>query len=378
MGPGQSQERGHRVSGPPSGVPAGAAATAVQRGHDQQACYVLAGRLSATNHVSDTIRTVTPNGAETDLTAEALAKLVDAIRSLGADECLRDRMVALCHAAERRLGLGHGDVRETITGPIVDALHAPGMMLRKELADGAVFDFAYRSKIARDFVLSPDLKPDHVWEPQTTRLLLHFARKARHAVIGGGYIGDHAVLVARAMQAHGGICHAFEPNLEAAGLMRRNADNNRVTNLTVSELGLLNEDDCHLMLVGNDSHAHPVLAKSSDTAEKFTTVTLDSYGNAQGIEPLDLLMLDIEGGEQAALEGAAGFLRRPKGEAPAVVFEIHRSYVDWSNGLDRTSPVRLMLDTGYTVFAIRDFQSNVPMCDCLIELLPLDAVHLEG
>jgi FkbM family methyltransferase len=328
--------------------------------------------------MSDSIRTATPSGAEAELTSEALAKLAGAIRSLGADERTRDRVVALCRAVERRLGLRHGDVREAITGPIVDALHAPGMMLRKELADGAVFDFTYRSKIARDFVLSPDEKPDHVWEPQTTRLLLHFAGRAKNAVIGGGYIGDHAVLVARAMQARGGVCHAFEPNPESAGLMRRNAGNNNVTNLTVRELGLWNEDDSHLVLVGDDSHAHPVPVKASDDAEKFTTVTLDSYGRAQGVERLDLLMLDIEGGEQAALEGAAGFLGRPKGEAPVVVFEIHRSYVDWSNGLEQTPLVRLMAKAGYAIFAIRDFQSNVPMNGCLIELLPLDAVYLEG
>jgi FkbM family methyltransferase len=328
--------------------------------------------------MSDTIRIATPGGTEAELTSEALSRLASAIRSLGADEHTRNRAVALCRAAERRFGLRHGDVRETVTGPIVDALHVPGMMLRKELADGTVFDFTYRSKIARDFVLSPDEKPDHVWEPQTTRLLLHFAGRAQNAVIGGGYIGDHAVLVARAMQARGGVCHAFEPNPEAAGLMRRNAGNNNVTNLMVSELGLWNEDDGRLMLVGDDSHAHPVCATTSDVAERFATITLDSYGRAQGIARLDLLMLDIEGGEQAALEGAAGLLGRPKGEAPVVVFEIHRSYVDWSDGLENTPLICLMLEAGYQVFAIRDFQSNVPMNGCLIELLPPDAVHLEG
>jgi FkbM family methyltransferase len=328
--------------------------------------------------VNETFRTTTPGGAEAGATPETLLRLAKAVRSLGADEGLRDRVVALCREAERKFGLHHGDVRETITGPIVDALHAPGMVLRKELADGVVFDFTYRSKIARDFVLSPDAKPDHVWEPQTTRLLLHLARGARHAVIGGGYIGDHAVLVARALQARGGVCHAFEPNPEAAGLMRRNAANNGVTNLVVSELGLWNEDDGHLVLIGNDSHAHPVRAVVSDSTGKIATITLDSYCKTQGIRNLGLLMLDIEGGEQAALEGAAGFLRQPKSEAPAVVFEIHRSYVDWSNGLGKTPLIGLMADAGYQVFAIRDFQSNVPMGDCLIELLPSDAVYLEG
>jgi len=328
--------------------------------------------------VNETLRTATPGGAETAVTSEALARLARAIRSLGVEEDLRERIVAACRVAERRFGLRHGDVRETITGPIVDALHIPGIMLRKELADGAVFDFAYRSKIARDFLLSPDPKPDHVWEPQTTRLLLHLARSARQAVIGGGYIGDHAVLVARALRAHGGMCHAFEPNAEAAGVMRRNAANNRVTNLTISELGLWNENDARLVLVGDDSHAHPVKANAENSLGGISTITLDSYAEQRGIKNVDLLMLDIEGGEQAALEGAAGFLERPKGTAPTVVFEVHRSYVDWSIGLEKTPLVRLVTDSGYKVFAVRDFQSNVPMAGCLIELLPSDAVYLDG
>jgi FkbM family methyltransferase len=327
--------------------------------------------------MTDAIRAVTPSGEETELTGETMATLATAIRALGADDSLREKVVALCRAAERQFGLRHGDVRETITGPIVDALHAPGMMLRKEIAGGLVFDFRYRSKIARDLVLSPEPRPDHVWEPQTTRLLVYFASTARHVVIGGGYIGDHAVLVARAMLRHGGLCHAFEPNPEAADLMRRNAENNGVADLNVSELGLWNVNDRRLVFLGNDSHARTVCAGAVES-RSIATVTIDSYCAEQGINRVDVIMLDIEGGELAALEGAIGLLRRPGKEAPVVVFEIHRSYVNWSNGLDKTPPVRLLLEAGYTVFAIRDFQSNVPMKNCLIELLPLDALYLEG
>ncbi len=327
--------------------------------------------------MNETIQTATPNGAVTDVTTERLVQLARSFRALGTDETLRERMVALCRAAERHFGLSHGDVRETITGPIMDALHAPGMILRKELSDGSIFDFSYKSKIARDFVLSPDPKPDHVWEPQTTRLVVSLARRARHAVIGGGYIGDHAVLVARAMES-GGRCYAFEPNIESARLMRRNIANNRVTNLTVSELGLWNEDNGRLVMLGDDSHAHPVRATDPGSAEQVVTIMLDSYAKTHGISKLDLLMLDIEGGEQAALEGAIGFLGRSNHDAPTVIFEIHRSYVDWSNGLERTPLLRLMTDVGYKVFAVRDFQSNVPMGDCLIELVPPDAVFLDG
>lgn len=324
------------------------------------------------------IRAITSPGTEVLMTGDATAKLAEAVRILGGDEQLRNNIVALCRAVERKLGLGHGDVRETITGPIVDALHAPGMLLRKELANGLVFEFAYRSKIAREFVLAPDVKPDHVWEPQTTRLLLHFSSRAQNVLIGGGYIGDHAILIAHAMKRNSGVCHVFELNPEAISLMRTNAQRNGIENLVLQQLGLWNVTGSCLSLVGNDSHAHPVLADDSALRETFRTMTIDDYAENEKIDRLDLIMLDIEGGEEAALQGASRFLHQPSGKAPVVIFEVHRSYVDWSNGLRNTSLVRLMLEAGYHVFAIRDFQSNIPMGNSFIELLPLDAVYLEG
>lgn len=299
--------------------------------------------------------------------------LATALRALGGDAGGRDRVVAACRVHERRFGL-RGGTRDVVTGPIVDALFPPGTVVVKELADGSVFELSYRSNIARDFVLAPDDRPDHVWEPQTTRLLVHLATGGRRAAIGGGYVGDHAVFVARALGA-GGTCTAFEPNAESARLMRRNAERNGVA-LDVSELALWNRS-ARIKLVGDDSHAHPEV---SDDDDAITAVTLDDHAAANGWsdDALALYMLDIEGGETAALQGASGFLSRPAGEAPAVVFEVHRSYVDWTDGLAATEPVRVVLDHGYTVFAIRDFQSNVPMAGCKIELVPIDDIHLEG
>ena len=49
--------------------------------------------------------------------------------------------------------------------------------------------------------------------------------------------------------------------------------------------------------------------------------TLDDWAAAQSLDRLDLLKLDIEGGELAALRGAAGLLERLR---PALIIEIHR------------------------------------------------------
>jgi hypothetical protein len=88
-----------------------------------------------------------------------------------------------------------------------------------------------------------------------------------------------------------------------------------------------------------------------------------------------LIMLDTEGGEENALLGARETIAR---DSPNIVFEIHRNFVDWSGGLEKTSIVSLLTSQGYDVFAIRDFHSNYPMANEPIEVIPIDRVYLEG
>lgn len=60
------------------------------------------------------------------------------------------------------------------------------------------------------------------------------------------------------------------------------------------------------------------------------------------------------------------------------MFEVHRHYVDWSNGLENAEIIQLLQGFGYSVFAVRDFNSNVDMAGRPIELIPVDEVYLEG
>ncbi|MGE0743948.1 MAG: FkbM family methyltransferase [Rhodospirillales bacterium] len=304
-------------------------------------------------------------------------KVYDALAEIGADETLRARFVALLREVETHLARPDFSVRDEITGPIVDALHADAGVLRKTLACGTVFEFHYRSKIAREFVMSGEDHPDHVWEPQTTKLLVHLSRKARNVVIGGAYSGDQAILVAKTMAPAGGVCHAFEPNTDQLRMLERNARNNRLDNVVFNRLGLWQDGATMLKLVGDDSFAHPEVADAA-ASDAFATVSINAYGADRGLARIDLIMLDIEGAELPALRGADRYLSQPAGSAPNVVFEVHRHYVDWSRGLAGTDIARFMTGLGYTLFAVRDFNSNVSMGDAPIELVPADAIYLDG
>jgi len=314
---------------------------------------------------------------EFDMTTNPTDELTEALKAIGKDEELRVRFLALLRHAEVRLARPDFDVREQVTGPIVDALHQAIGPMHKQLASGIDFHFHYRSKIAREFVLAPDARPDHVWEPQTTRLLLQLGRKARQVLIGGAYSGDQAILLAREIRGHGGIVHCFEPNTQQMSMLRLNATANGLDNLQFNQLGLWDRDHAMLRLVGDDSFAHPEPA-APGAEDGFATVTINGYGAAQRIEQLDLIMLDIEGAELPALNGADRYLSQSKGRAPNIVFEVHRHYVDWSRGLDDTEICRFLSGFGYHLFAVRDYQSNVPMGRQPIELIRPEQTYLEG
>lgn len=304
-------------------------------------------------------------------------KLPGALEMIAQNPEWRAEFIRQLQAFEKRIATPGIDIREDVTGPLVDALHSDDQVVRKTLADGTQLDFLYRSKIARDFVMSEPEMPDHAWEPQTSRLLVNLAKRAKQVVIGGAYFGDQAILVARQAAQNNGVVHAFEPNPDQRKMLMHNAKLNGLTNIVPRPEGLWDNSSTTLKLVGFDSFAHPEVT-SEGGSDGFQTTTIEDYLKAAGVAQLDLIMLDIEGAELRALQGAAAFLKRPAGEAPDIVFEVHRHYVDWSRGLENTDSVKLLTGSGYQVFAVRDFNSNYDLSRQPIELIPADSVYLEG
>lgn len=298
---------------------------------------------------------------------------VDALHRIGKNQAARQQLIDVLKRIEPLLESPDFDVREMVTGPICDALFEQGEEIARTLADGTIINARYTSKIIRDFIMVEGDAPELVWEPQTTRTLVALAVGARHVLIGGAYIGDHAILIARQMP--NGLVHCFEPNGDSAALLAKNADQNGLSNLRIHQMGLW-ASDASLVLEGDDSHASPALASGQE--DSFQAISIDRYGADENIDSLDLIVLDIEGGEIEALRGAGRYLSQPAGTAPTILFEVHRSYVDWSDGLENTHIVQLLREHGYTVFALRDYNSNVPMTGRTIEIIPVERCYLEG
>lgn len=302
-------------------------------------------------------------------------KLRSALDNIAKNPAWRNAFIRQLLALEKQIATPDLEVRELVTGPLVDALFSDNEVVRKSLANGTVLDFYYRSKIARDFVMSEPEVPTHAWEPQTTRLLVNLAKTAKQALIGGAYFGDHAILIAQQVARNQGQVHAFEPNDDQRNMLVHNAKLNNLTNIVARPEGLWDNSTSSLQLVGDDSFASSE-AIEGDATGGIRTVTVEDYLGTLGVSQLDLIMLDIEGAELRVLLGAQKYLAAPAGEAPAIVFEVHRHYVDWSDGLVNTEIVKLLTGFGYKIFALRDFNSNVDLSKHRIELIPVASVHL--
>ncbi len=303
-------------------------------------------------------------------------RLLAALQHVGNHPESREHMLAALRHIETSIAYA-GPIRDDISGPIADAMFSENTLMRKSLSTGIDLEFLYRSKIAREFLLSRPAIPDHAWEPQTTRLLTLLARSAKSAIIGGAYFGDHATLVAKAMAAHGGMCHAFEPNESQAEILRRNAEINGLDNVITNAVALWRTSGARLQFAGDDALAATELSEDG-LGTGILTTTIDDYVAERTIDAVGFIMLDIEGGELDALRGATRQLSLPSEQAPTIVFEIHSAYVDWSKGLAHTDITELLASFGYEMFAVRDYQGNIAMNGSPIELIPLAYVVTEG
>jgi FkbM family methyltransferase len=302
--------------------------------------------------------------------------LAEAFGHLRDNPTAREALVRALVALEEGMQTGSRlNIREKVTGPIVDAMYRHGDEVIRTTQDGLSFICGYTSKIVRDLIMSDDAVPDHVWEPMTTRFVLDFARTARNILVGGAFFGDHCLPMAKTMTGRGTV-HAFELSDQNAGFLRRNLARNAIDNVIVNQVGLWSTGNVRLALKGDDSHASPYVV--DDPRMGFAATSIDAYGQEKDIDALDLILLDIEGGEIEALKGAAHYLAMPAGKAPVVCFEVHASYVDWSNGLHNSDICKLMSAHGYTTYALRDYNSNTRMAGFPVELVALDGLYLEG
>ena len=303
--------------------------------------------------------------------------LAQALAAAGKDQKLRSAIFDALRRAEADADDPAG-FREQVRWPLILSLLSEAKTHTVVLENGLIFEVSPDSRIEQALLLSSEEHPDHVWEPQTTKLLTALAAETTNVIVGGAYIGDHVLFLARAVGGGvtPGVIHAFEPMQRPFERLLHNLRVNDIENVIANRLGLWDRSQVILTVEG-----HLGLASSKPDAEDNTggerieSISIDEYVESRQVSPVGLIMLDTEGGEEKALAGARETIAK---HAPNIVFEIHRNFVDWSEGLEKTSIIDFLQSRGYSVFAIRDFHSNYAMADHPIEIIPVSRVYLEG
>jgi FkbM family methyltransferase len=294
---------------------------------------------------------------------------------IGKNEKLREKFISFIKEVESDLPY-KGSVRDDITKYLVDALFEKDDFVIKSIQNGLKFKFysGIGSKVAREFLMSTPKIPEFVWEPQTTKLLLYLSSIAKTVFVGGAYFGDQVIPIADLIKKSGGVVYAFDLNEMQIEVLRQNAIINNLSNIIPELLGLWKDSKTYLDISDTDDLA---FATPLDDHGKSNTITIDEYALQHSIDTIDLIMLDVEGSEFNILSGARKQLEKKK-NYPNIVFEVHRSYMDWSKGLKETDLIKYLESFGYNIFSIRDFQGNYDMGGMPIELIAPEKTYIEG
>lgn len=304
-------------------------------------------------------------------------RLKKSLAAIGEDPKLRRALFDTLAAAERA-SKDPAKFRHEVRWPILEALLRDTSELVK-LRDGLVFEIWPQSRIEKAVLLSLDASPDHIWEPQTTRLACALAKDCTNVVVGGAYIGDQALPVAKVLQSNRreGLLYAFEPHPKVFKQLIRHIEINRLANVKAEKLALWERSGIDLQLQGGASltSAFPDVTEQAE-GEAFTvpTVALDEYLHRHHIDDVGLIMLDTEGAEETALAGAKALIGRPGPRAPHIIFEVYSR--DWSRGLADVPLIGRLVSLGYEIFAIRDLQGNLSLANRALEIIPLNDAYI--
>lgn len=144
-------------------------------------------------------------------------------------------------------------------------------------------------------------------------------------VVDGGANWGYWTLVASKIVGKFGQVHAFEPVPDTCEALRKNVQRSQANNVIVHQKALADQEGSMAINLSDDDPIGGQSSIGTPTDRQVTEiieceqVTLDEVFQDK---PLQLIKLDIEGGELAALKGSMNILQRS--EKPIITFEWNR------------------------------------------------------
>jgi FkbM family methyltransferase len=150
------------------------------------------------------------------------------------------------------------------------------------------------------------------YETATTRLLEELLRPGMVVVDVGAHVGYYSLLAARLVGPTGRV-YAFEPEPSNYGLLMKNVALNGYTNIETRQAAIADRTGpVQLFVSGLDNGSHSLYRVGKPVRDTIMVhaLTLDEFLASQGWPPVQVMKMDIEGGELQALRGMREFLER--------------------------------------------------------------------
>jgi len=180
----------------------------------------------------------------------------------------------------------------------------------------------------------------------------------------GAHVGQYT-LVASGLVGEQGQVHSFEPDPDTFGWLAENVAQNGLRNVFINPLAVSDDTSARELFlataqdVGSNSLSQPL----NYSGKKFTVrcTTLNEYIKAKRIGRIDVMKMDIEGAEYAALTGASDVLQSNEKPTLVIEFEERRQRAFGSSCLKLAE---LLKNHGYAVFTLGRFDKEyVPKPD---------------
>jgi FkbM family methyltransferase len=174
-------------------------------------------------------------------------------------------------------------------------------------------------------LLQANILLDGVWGRDLSRWWAYLVSSSERIIDVGAHCGYFSLL-ARRFAPPSAIIHAFEPNPQMQMQYRRNVSLNNFEGMYLAPLAVSDSPGTLTLYIrkmlepgASSRHRTPHF----DQAITVPAVTLDAYCDEQHIDRVDVLKMDIEGGEVAALAGMRDGLKA--GRYKVLVIEVHSS-----------------------------------------------------
>lgn len=184
-----------------------------------------------------------------------------------------------------------------------------------------------------------------VWEQQTTDLLRCLLKPGDVFVDVGSHVGYFAMLAARLVEPEGTV-HAFEPVPSLFSQLGENVTANGLDNILLNDSACWSSDGPITIYESNHANSGKSSAYNDNAdsragksieSHEVEGVTLDTYLERVGTSSVNLIKIDVEGGEKAVLAGARETLARHR---PVIIMEVVPDLVS----KDDTPPLQFIKD----------------------------------